>query len=171
MKQLSSIIFINGRVKFPITIDPAVWIFDDRKLEINTYFDKEHVQINEEEEYTKKAAAIWQKEIQEGSTLPPTLKTEVKFKKVQLMKGNFGIPFKPFLENSEPEDGVTEVIVTTKDEQISFPIEIAKDFFFGFSKDGKPLNTEEEGGPIHIYFGDGSNRENPIKNVMSFTLK
>ncbi len=28
---MSEILFINGKVRFPITIDPTVWIFDDRK--------------------------------------------------------------------------------------------------------------------------------------------
>ena len=41
MRNLGSILFINGKVKFPITIDPLVWIFDDRKVEIDTYFHKE----------------------------------------------------------------------------------------------------------------------------------
>ena len=170
MSHLGSILFINGKVKFPITIDPLVWIFDDRKVEIDTYFHEEKVEVDELEDYTKKTAQYWQKEIQEGATLPPTLKTERTFKKLQIMTGTFGIPFKPFIENAEPDEEATEVIVTTDDKEWSFPIEEAKKFFIGFSKDGKPL-SQEEGGPIHIYFGDGSNIENPIKNVKSFTLK
>ena len=35
--------------------------------------------------------------------MPPTLKTERKFKKVELITGSFGIPFKSFIENAEPE--------------------------------------------------------------------
>ena len=41
MNIVESIVFINGKVKFPITIDPLVWIFDDRKVEIDTYFSNE----------------------------------------------------------------------------------------------------------------------------------
>lgn len=168
---MGAILFINGKVKFQITIDPLVWIFDDRKVDIDTYFDTEKTEIDELEDYTKKASQFWQKEIQEGATLPPTLKTEKKFKKVELMTGTFGIPFKPFLENAEPEAGATEVIVTTAEKEWSFPIEDAKQFFFGFSKEGKPLSIDKEGGPIHIYFGDGSNRDHPITHVQSFTVK
>ena len=29
-----------------------------------------------------------------------------------------------------------------------------------FSNNGKPL---KEDGPVHVYFGDGSNKQNPIK--------
>ncbi len=171
MRNLGSILFINGKVKFPITIDPLVWIFDDRKVEIDTYFHKEIEKVDEIEDYTKKAAQFWQKEIQEGAIMPPTLKSERKFKKVELITGSFGIPFKSFIENAEPEEGAVEVIVTANGKELSFPIGEAKKFFIGFSKDGKPLKLEEEGGPIHIYFGDGSNLDNPIKNVQSFTVK
>ena len=58
MRNLGSILFINGKVKFPITIDPLVWIFDDRKVEIDTYFNKEAEKVDEIEDYTKKAATI-----------------------------------------------------------------------------------------------------------------
>ncbi len=170
MNIVESILFINGKVKFPITIDPLVWIFDDRKVEIDTYFNNEQEAVDEIEDYTKKAAQFWQKEIQEGAILPPTLKSERTFKKVQLINGSFGIPFKSFIENAEPESDASEVIVTANGKELSFPIEEAKKFFIGFSKVGKPL-SEDEGGPIHIYFGDGSNRENPITHVQSFTLK
>lgn len=170
MYNVESIIFINGKVKFPITIDPLVWIFDDRKVEIDTYFNDQQEKVDEIEDYTKKAAQFWQKEIQEGAIMPPTLKTERTFKKVELMNGSFGILFKSFIENAEPEADVSEVIVTAEGKEQSFSLEEAKAFFIGFSKNGKPL-TAEEGGPIHIYFGDGSNRDNPITHVKSFTLK
>lgn len=171
MRNLESIVFINGKVKFPITLDPGVWIFDDRKIEIDTYFDKDNVVVDELEDYTQKAAEHWQKEIREGAIVPPTLKTERKFEKIKLMTGTFGIPFKPFLQNAVPEEGATEIIVTADGKELSFPIEVANEFFLGFSREGKPLRLEEDGGPVHIYLGDGSNRDNPIKNVKSFTVK
>ena len=37
-----------------------------------------------------------------------------------------------------------------------------------FSKDGKML---KEDGPVHLYFADGSNRDNPLKNVRAFRLE
>jgi len=170
MRYLEPIVFINGKVKYPITLDPGVWIFDDRKVEIDTYFHAERVQVNELEEYTIAASKHWQKEIQEGAIMPPTIKTERKFEKQRLLEGTFGIPFEPFLKNAEPENGVTEVIVTTDNEELTFPLETALEFFLGFSKDGKPLKISE-GGPLEIYFGDASNINDPIKNVRSFTVK
>ncbi|WP_285766478.1 peptidyl-prolyl cis-trans isomerase [Peribacillus sp. SI8-4] len=167
---MEPIVFINGKVKYPITLDPGVWIFDDRKIEIDTYFHAEREETNELEEYTIAASKHWQKEIQEGATMPPTLKTERKFEKQRLMEGTFGIPFEPFLKNAEPKNGVTEVIVTTADKELTFPLEAALQFFLGFSKNGKPLKVAE-GGPLEIYFGDATNLDDPIKNVRSFTLR
>ena len=37
---MEKIVHIKGKVKFPITLDPSVWIFDDRKFDLDTYFDQ-----------------------------------------------------------------------------------------------------------------------------------
>ena len=37
---MENIILVNGKVKFSITLDPSVWIFDERKLELTTFFDE-----------------------------------------------------------------------------------------------------------------------------------
>ena len=167
---MEGVVFINGNVKYTITLDPGVWIFDDRKIEIDTYFHEDRKEVDELEEYKISASRHWQKEIQEGATLPPTIKTERKFEKQRLLEGTFGIEFEPFLKNAEPAADAKEVVVKTDKEELTFPIEEVYKFFIGFSKDGKPLKIDE-GGPMEIYFGDGSNRDNPIKHVQSFTVK
>ena len=58
MRNLESILFINGKVKFPITIDPLVWIFDDRKVEIDTYFHNEAEKVDEIRRLHKKSCTI-----------------------------------------------------------------------------------------------------------------
>ena len=50
---MSEILFINGKVRFPITIDPTVWIFDDRKVDLTTYFDETRENTSELEAYLK----------------------------------------------------------------------------------------------------------------------
>ena len=50
---MSEILFINGKVRFPITIDPTVWIFDDRKVDLTTYFDEIRENTSELETYLK----------------------------------------------------------------------------------------------------------------------
>ena len=92
---MESIISIRGKVKYTITLDPGVWIFDDRKVDLTTYFYEEQQASNTLEEYTKSISRHWDREITEGSVYPPTLKTETKFQKEKLLNGTFGIPFKP----------------------------------------------------------------------------
>ncbi|WP_371261392.1 peptidyl-prolyl cis-trans isomerase [Bacillus sp. OV322] len=166
--EMESIVFINGKVKYQITLDPGVWIFDDRKIEIDTYFSEEKTERSGDEEYTASAARHWQKEIQEGATLPPTLKTERKFEKQRLLSGTFIIPFQPFLKNAEPDENASGVTVTAGGKEHHFTMQEASNFLLGFSVDGKPI---KDGGPLYIYFGNGTNRDQPIRNVVSFTVK
>ncbi|EDL64707.1 hypothetical protein [Bacillus sp. SG-1] len=166
----ASIVPLTGRVKYQITLDPGVWIFDDRKVDLNTYFQDEVKAKNELDEYTKNMSKNWTREIQEGATSPPTLKTEKKYEKEKILNGTFGIPLSPFLKNAEPENGADTLVIMTADqsEELSLPLSKAEDLLLGFSKDGKPL---KEDGPVHVYYKDGSNSKNPIKNVRGITIK
>ncbi|WP_409253569.1 peptidyl-prolyl cis-trans isomerase [Bacillus sp. SCS-153A] len=166
----ATIIPLTGRVKYKITLDPGVWIFDDRKVDLNTYFVDEIKAENELDAYTKNMSKNWTREIQEGATSPPTLKTEKKYEKEKILNGTFGIPLIPFLNNAEPEDGADTLVIMSGDhsEELTLPLSKADELLLGFSKDGKPL---KEDGPVHVYFKDGSNLENPIKNVRGITIK
>ncbi|WP_423409917.1 peptidyl-prolyl cis-trans isomerase [Heyndrickxia sp. MSNUG] len=166
---METIIPIKGKVKYKITLDPGVWIFDDRKVDLNTYFQQEQSQISDLEEYTKSISKHWDREIMEGAVYPPTLKTEVKFQKEKVLTGTFGIPFKPFLENAEPESDAKYVLIECgMEEDVKLTLSEASRVVLGFSKDGKPLT---EDGPLHVYYHDGSNSENPIKKVTGFTVE
>lgn len=95
------IIQIMGNVRFQITLDPSTWIFDDRKEELDKVLandaDEEQIEFSDSRE--------WSRQIIEGTTKPPTLKSEKKFKKQELLDGTFVICLKPFLEYTEPERG------------------------------------------------------------------
>lgn len=160
--MMNSIIMLKGKVKYTLTLDPSVWIFDDRKLDMDVFFEHPPEQKDETEAYTKAVSKHWDREIQEGAVFPPTLKTEKKFKKQELVNGTFGILFAPFLANASPTEDAINVSFKTKDALISFSLEEAQKLIFGFSQDGKPLR---EDGPIYVYLSDGSNRNNPIKYV------
>jgi hypothetical protein len=164
--KMENIIILSGNVNFSITLDPGVWIFDDRKIDLNTYFINKHEEVNSLEDYTKAVSKHWDREIIEGAIYPPTLKTEKKFEKEKILTGTFGIPFKPFLQNSEPAETATKLIIISKDGEHQIPLKEAAELILGFSKDGKPLTD----GPVHVYYGDGTNHVNPIKEVIQFKV-
>ncbi|MBN8191605.1 peptidyl-prolyl cis-trans isomerase [Bacillus sp. NTK074B] len=165
---MESIIPIKGKVKFPITLDSGVWIFDDRKVDLTTYFDNTTEKVDELEEYTKAVSKHWSREIQEGATYPPTLKTEKKYEKEKILSGTFAIPFSPFLKNAEPHPGAVTIVIETINGDHALDIIQADQLLIGFSKDGKPLR---ENGPVHIFYMDGSNREHPITDVRAFRVE
>jgi hypothetical protein len=165
---MEKIMMIKGKVKFSITLDPSVWIFDDRKIDLDTFFENSTEKHQDIEEYTKAISKHWDREIMEGAIVPPTLKTEKKYLKEKLLTGTFGMHFQPFLQNALPDDSAQKMIIESKDGEYSLTIQEAKEIILGFSKVGKPLT---EDGPVYIYFGDGSNKNNPIKNVTGFRVE
>jgi hypothetical protein len=165
---MESIILITGNVKYTITLDPTVWIFDDRRIDLNTYFISEQETNDNLEEYTKSISKHWDREIREGAVSPPTIKSEKIYEKEKLLTGTFGIPFNDFLYNALPNNSATNVKIETKDDIIQVPIEKCFTAILGFSNLGKPL---KEDGPVHFYFGDGSNKDNPIKNITKFIVE
>lgn len=165
---METIISITGAVQYKLTLDPTVWIFDDRKIDLTTYFNQGPV-AEDDEKYLREVGAHWSREIMEGAVFPPTLKTERKFDRKGMMTGTFGIIIKPFLDNAGILEDAKEVIFETHTgDSFSFPIEEAKTLIFKFSQDGKPLL---EDGPVHILFADGSNVDNPIKNIASIRVQ
>ncbi|TWT04757.1 peptidyl-prolyl cis-trans isomerase [Planomicrobium sp. CPCC 101079] len=165
------IIPFKGEVKYKITIDPTVWIFDDRKLDLDTYFVETKVERDELEEYKRGMGEHWSREIMEGAIVPPTLNSEKTYnrkEKNEMMNGTFGMVFKPFLENAEPVEHARTVVIETTDSEQAFSIEEAKKLIFKFSQDGKPL---KEDGPVHVLLPDGSNQQNPITNVTAIRVE
>lgn len=166
---MEGIIPIKGLVTYSITLDPTVWIFDDRRLDLNTYFTEEKVEEKQDEKYLLDMGKHWSREIMEGATFPPTLKTERKFDRQGMKTGTFGMEIKYFLTNAEIKDGASTVVFECEGgEEHAFPLEEAYTFIFKYSQDGKPLL---EDGPVHLLFNDGSNVDNPIKNIRSIRVE
>ncbi|WP_428908778.1 peptidyl-prolyl cis-trans isomerase [Niallia sp. Krafla_26] len=165
---MKNIVEIKGLVKFKITLDPSVWIFDDRKAELHTFFKEDTIIGHNLDAYTKSISEHWDREIIEGATIPQPVKTKKKsFMKETLLNGTFGIPFEPFLKNAEPLENTKSIIIETFDGEYDFSIEKASDWILCFSHLGKPLS---EDGPVHVYFRDGSNMDHPIKNIQGFRI-
>lgn len=131
---MSEILFINGKVRFPITIDPTVWIFDDRKIDLTTYFDETREESSELETYLKHTSEHWDREIRDGAAFPPIQQSVKKYKKEQLINGTFGIPLHPFLKNAEILEDATHVEIATTDNTITLPLETAHKAYSRFFK-------------------------------------
>lgn len=165
---MENIIQLEGKVKYPITLDPSVWIFDDRRIDMLTYTFGNIETSDDLEEYTKAISKHWDREISEGAIQPPTIRTEKKFEKQKILTGTFGIPFKYFLQNSTPDPEASSIIIKSLNGETEIPLDQAFDLILGFSKNGSPLR---EDGPVHVYFGDGSNRVHPIKSIRAFIVQ
>lgn len=165
---MERIIPVKGEVNFKITLDPGVWIFDDRRIDLTTFFTTEHIETDELAEYTKNMSAHWSREIMEGSTNPPTIQTEKKYEKTKMLTGTFGIYLHHFLKNAEVKENATKVVIETENGEHSFSLEEAQTLIFKFSQDGKPLHDD---GPAYILKADGSNLENPIKQVKAVRVE
>ncbi|MEK3935232.1 peptidyl-prolyl cis-trans isomerase [Sporosarcina sp. FSL W7-1349] len=165
---MESIIPIQGKVKHVITLDPTVWIFDDRRIDLTTYFTQEQINIDEMEQYKKDMGKHWSREIMEGATFPPTLKTEAKYEKTKMLTGTFGILLQQFIRIAGPaEDAKTIVFELANGEEFSVPLEEGDRLIFKFSDEGKPLR---EDGPVHLLFTDGSNQNDPVRNIHAIRI-
>lgn len=163
---MDTIIQIKGNVKFAITLDASTWIFDDRKLDLTTYFTTEKVAIDEDEKYVEEAGKFWSREIMEGAVFPPTLTTEKKYTHKEMRTGTFGMMLEPFIKNAEPNEDATEaVFIDEAGNEYSYPLEAAKQMIFKFSQDGKML----ENGPVYLLDANGENE--PIQAITTIEVR
>ncbi len=162
---MNSIIQVSGLVNFPITIDPTVWIFDDRKQTADTVFAPVEVK-DELEAYTKEASKHWDQEITEGAKAPE--QSTKTYKKVEMLTGTFYMALAPFIKNAEPQEEAKTLLITTEEEEeYAIPLEEIGSIFLLFCIKGKPLT---EDGPVHIFDQTKGPEQTPIKNVRAFKI-
>ena len=93
---MQNIIQIKGNVKHSITLDPSIWIFDDRRIDLDQFFTEDYIEKDEMEEYKKTMGKHWSREIMEGATFPPTLEVEKEFEEVKRYYRNLRYLFTSF---------------------------------------------------------------------------
>ena len=86
---------IKGLVKFPITLDSTTWIFDDRKVKIEdiesgVFEGTKPIKFEDNRE--------WNRAILEGQTNPPTLNSEIKYRKRSVLEDSFRYQYDTFLQ-------------------------------------------------------------------------
>lgn len=141
---------IKGAVKFPITLDSTTWIFDDRKVTIE---DLEKGVFEGEKPIKFEDNREWNRAILEGQTNPPTLNSEIEYKKRAVLTGSFAINMTPFFKNAEPHDNATMIRLSNDADHIDIPFTMLPYLFFQFAKDGKRL-YEDNGVDSFIYTPD-----------------
>jgi len=160
------IIQLKGNVKFPITLDPTVWIFDDRKIILEEAFQKNANEANPQENDFQKQAEIFEQEY--NSIKPPVNRSINKFEKEKILVNSYVMPIKDFINHAEVNQDAVRAILKTNEDDIVITIEQLENAYLLFSLKGKPLN---ESGPVHLYFGDGSNKDCPIKNIKQIMIE
>lgn len=140
---MQEIIFLTGNLDYNITLDPSSWLFDDRKVDLDTYFDQ-----------------------------PQNEQTQPKIKNQDLRKNDhysLGVPFQPYLHNAAPRPKAHTLMIETRNQETyNIPLEQARTAILAFTKDGKFLNDD---GPAHFYYGDGSNQNHPITHIAKLTVR
>ncbi|MGN2620024.1 peptidyl-prolyl cis-trans isomerase [Bacillus stercoris] len=158
-----SVIQVKGNVTYPITIDPSVWIFDDRKFSFDRKGDSQDTLHSTGDESELDSERV----IREGRIVPPTLKTEKQYEKQKLMNGSFAMRLGTVLKNAEPNSSATQCVFVTSSGKAAVSLETALNSIVHFSEAGKPI---QEGGPVHIYFEDPVHHKQPITDLKEIEI-
>ncbi|WP_103105444.1 hypothetical protein [Brevibacillus reuszeri] len=144
---MSDVIVFKGAVSFPITLDPTVWVFDERKFDLSTYTGETDTDLSKQAKYLQGTGTQWDKELREGATLPQERRTLAEERKV--LEGEYGIHLAPFITNAQPLPEATHVRLHRENqESVILPLEEARRAILQFSKDGRPI---KENGPVYFY--------------------
>ncbi|MEC5422823.1 hypothetical protein QGM71_04835 [Virgibacillus sp. C22-A2] len=164
------IVPITGKVTYAITLDPTVWIFDDRKILLEEAFNSNVNTLDSENEDNEleNASKRWDREVYQQKINPPVNKSIKRFEREKILKSSYVMPLDDFLANAEIDSIASAAILVTASGEVTISLDELINSYFLFARDGKPL---KEDGPVHLYYKDGSNRENPIKNITKVIIK
>ncbi|GAB6935377.1 hypothetical protein JCM14720_12980 [Calditerricola yamamurae] len=160
---MADVIVIKGNVRYTITLDPTVWIFDDRKVPMAEAFNRarEAQEPARREAEAETAAERWVAALRDGAV--PTARSEALYAAKQALEGDWGMPLAPFLQNAGPAPNATAVVCHLDNgERVTLSLEEAKGAILQFAQNGKPIR---DGGPVYLFYGDGRNRDNPIRGI------
>src|SRR5699024_5844867 len=107
------IVPITGNVVYPITLDPSVWIFDDRKIEFEKAFATSYKPEDCDDELNY-AAERWNKEVAPKKYISTTNRGIGRSERKEILKRSYVMPIKPFIENAEPKSNARHAILMTR---------------------------------------------------------
>jgi len=163
---MSQIMQVKGLVSFSITIDPSVWIFDDRKKTSEEIFAPKQSE-SELEAYTKEVSKHWDRELLEGARLPEKSEGK-KYKKQEIITGTFYMPLAPFIKNAEPLKEAEHLVIQSAEKELIYPLTLVDEIVLLFCRNGKPIT---DSGPIHLYFQNKGIDQTPVTSITGFELR
>src|SRR5690625_1463239 len=161
------IVQLMGKIHFPITLDPSVWIFDDRKIILEEAFTERKSEVKKDD--AQRTAEMFDQEVYSQTKIrPPVNKSIKRFDREKILTESYVMPLKQFIANAEVTDDATKARLITDTEHIIISLEQLMNAYALFSNKGKQLKVD---GPIHLYFGDGSNRDKPFKGIKQIVIE
>lgn len=161
------IVQLTGHVNYNITLDPTVWIFDDRKVLLEDAFIERVEVPHEGIDALENAADRFNREIYRASVKPPVNKSINRFEREKILKNSYVMPLRDFLQHAEVKTGSRDVTLTTVNGLINISLHDLQECYLLFAVKGKPVKEE---GPVHLYLKDGSNKDNPITGIQKITI-
>lgn len=143
------VITITGNIQYPITLDPSVWIFDDRKITLHlnkVNQEKEHIPFTGLQQLQK----------------PPVTNSVQQTKRLELLSNSYYMPLEAFILRTEPKNDAKTAILSTSMGEESMPLRELINSNALFSQKGKPITTE---GPIYLFRESDVDFEHPIKGI------
>ena len=152
------IILIKGNIKYPLTLDPSVWIFDDRKIPFENFLTGKDDTKDCEEKYNS----------YEQKIKPPVQASLEKFKQAGPGSGSYIMPLKPFIERSEPAIASNNAILLSNNNTLIAELSINElmESALLFAIEGKQIS---EGGPGHLYLSNNQTSV-PIKGFSNIII-
>lgn len=163
------IVPITGNVAYNITLDPTVWIFDERKVLLEEAFlDKSNTDHAEDE--FKEVSERWERAIHpdKQTIYEPVNKGISRNEREKILQSTYVMPIKEFIDKAEIKDNAKEAVLITNSGEQTITLDELTNSYFLFAVEGKPLR---EDGPVYLLFRDGSNKDNPIKGIQKIIIK
>lgn len=155
------IISLTGNVSYTITLDPSVWIFDDRKILFDDAFSKQFVDKVEDDEL-EEAAQRWSRAVEQQRIKPPVNKSISRFEREKILVNSYVMPIYDFIGHAEIKVGSQNATLVTNKGNVDISLEKLKNCYLLFAINGKQV---KEDGPVHLFYKDGSNKDSPIKGI------
>ncbi|QUE85760.1 MULTISPECIES: hypothetical protein [Exiguobacterium] len=134
---------LDGAVRHALTIDPTVWIFDERKRNVEA-LDSELE--SDQDAYYAKMGKAWDEGLTQGARIDHN-KPMSRADKDAALRDSFAMPFAPFLQNAEPLTTATHVSFYGET-TLTLSLAEARTVYLQFSKDGKVLTD----GPVYVLY-------------------